>query len=268
MSQERTLANFSELIDDVATVVSVKYQLPHNLVDDREALWKAVNDRIDFTGGYIEKEVGNIVAQTVGLHLAGIAGKPHVHIHYICNTKFEIKTSASRCNSKTRYIQKMNKDEGQEWGTFSELSFKYSPLDTTMPKWQILAYPLKERERSLMPFHYYYWKNSERKYMPKALVDALENVGGAIFDASKAIRERQDAHKARKLNNLQEMYKFGLENRSKFKTFREMREFFEDTLLNPQEIDLEDIPVIKNYNNNVFIVGKKLGLVRYCDYNP
>lgn len=267
MNEEQSLAKLSELIDDIATVVTVKYQLPVNMVDNEDALWKSVTDRIEFSSGWIEKEVGSIVAQTVGLHLAGVAGKPHVHIHYICNTRFEIKTSASRCNSKTRYIQRMNRDEGQEWGTFRDLTFKFSPMDNAMPKWQILAYPLKERSRSPYVFHYYYWKDNERKNMPKVWVDALENVGGAIFDASKAIRERQDAYKARQLNSKEEMYKFALENRSKFKTFREMREFFEVELLGPN-IPIGDRPVMKNFNNNVFIVGNALGLARYCDYDP
>jgi len=267
MNEEQSLAKLSELIPDIATAITVKYNVPVALLDDEEKLWKAVDDRVCFATMWLAKEVGIPRFSSVGLHLDGIKGKPHVHMHYICDARFEIKTAQARSNSKTRFIKTMNED-GMEWGTFSELSFKFAPLDPEMPKWQILAYPLKERMRSPISRHYYYFKGDTRKEMPKVLIDALENVGGAIFDATKALRERQDAHKARRLNNLQEMYKFALENRSKFKTFREMREFFEDTLLSPKDIDLEDIPVIKNYNNNVFIVGKKLGLVRYCDYDP
>lgn len=265
---EYNLAKLSELILDIATAITVKYNVPVTLLDDEEKLWKSVEERLTFSSAWLSKEIGIPLFLTVGLHQDGIRGKPHVHMHYICAERFEIKTAQARSNSKTRFIKLMNEEDGMGWGNFSELTFKFAPLDPEMPKWQILAYPLKERLRSPCENHYYYHTQTGRKLMPKVLIDALENVGGAIFDATKALRERQDAHKARRLNNLQEMYKFALENRSKFKTFREMREFFEDTLLNPKEIDLEEIPVIKNYNNNVFIVGKKLGLVRYCDYDP
>lgn len=267
MNEEQSLVKLAELIPEVATVVTVKYSLPTALVDDTEKLWEAVDDRIEFASMWLTKEVGLPEFMSVGLHLDGIRGKPHVHIHYIIPVKFQLKTASARSNSKVRFIQYMNEDQGMEWGPMRELTFKFEPLDLGMPKWQTLAYPLKERQRSPYKHHYYYFKEGLRKTMPDVLVDALENVGGAIFEAAKGIRERQESYKARRLNNLEEMYKFAKENRSKFKTFREMREFFEEELLGP-DIPLEEIPVIKNYNNNVFIVGKKLRLVRYCDYDP
>lgn len=267
MNEEQSLEKLAELIPDVATVVTVKYSLPA-LVDDDERLWKAVDDRVEFCSMWLEKEVGLPNFMSVGLHLDGIRGKPHVHIHYIIPVKYQLKTASARSNSKIRFIQACIETEGYEWESINQnLTFKFAPLDLGMPKWQILAYPLKERQRSPMIKHYYCYKDNTKKYMPSFLVDALENVGGAIFEAARGIRERQEACKARKLNNLEEMYKFAIENRSKFKTFKEMREFFEVELLGP-DVPLAEIPVIKNYNNNVFIVGKKLGLVRYCDYDP
>lgn len=267
MNEEQSLEKLAELIPDVATVVTVKYSLPSALVDDSGNLWDAVDNRVEFATMWLTKEVGLPEFMSVGLHLDGIRGKPHVHIHYIIPVRFQLKTASARSNSKVRFIQHMNEDEGMEWGPMKELTFKFEPLDLGMPKWQTLAYPLKERQRSPIRRHYYYFKDDTQKLMPSVLVDALENVGGAIFEAARGIRERQEACKARKLNNLEEMYKFAIENRSKFKTFREMREFFEVELLGP-DVPLAEIPVIKNYNNNVFIVGKKLGLVRYCDYDP
>lgn len=267
MNEEQSLEKLAELIPDVATVVTVKYSLPA-LVDNDESMWKAVDDRVEFCSMWLEKEIGLPNFMSVGLHLDGIRGKPHVHIHYIIPVKFQLKTASARSNSKIRFIQGCIETEGYDWESINQnLTFKFAPLDLGMPKWQILAYPLKERQRSPMIKHYYYYKDNTKKYMPIVLIDALENVGGAIFEATRGIRERQEACKARKLNNLEEMYKFAIENRSKFKTFREMREFFEVELLGP-DVPLAEIPVIKNYNNNVFIVGKKLGLVRYCDYDP
>lgn len=267
MNEEQSLAKLSELIPDVATVCTVKYQLPLTIVDNSAQLWASVDEKMQFATMWLAHEVGIPKFMTIGLHLDGIRGKPHVHMHYIIDARFQLKTASARSNSKVRFIQRMNDEEGMEWGPMKELTFKFEPLDLGMPKWQILAYPLKERLRSPHENHYYYFKADTKKIMPKVLIDALENVGGAIFDASRAIRERQESHKARKLNNLEEMYKFAMDNRSKFKTFRQMREFFEIELLGP-DVPLEEIPVIKNYNNNVFIVGKKLGLVSYCDYDP
>lgn len=268
MNEEQSLAKLSELIPDVATVVTVKYSITSALADNEKELWDAVKDRIEFCSMWLEKEIGLPEFMSVGLHLDGIRGKPHVHIHYIIPVRFQLKTASARSNSKVRFIQSCIETEGMDWESINQnLTFKFAPLDLGMPKWQTLAYPLKERHRSPEFRHYYHFMNGVRHPMSPVLVNALENVGGAIFDAARGVRERQEAYKARKLNNLEEMYKFAVENRSKFKTFREMREFFEVELLG-SDVPIAEIPVIKNYNNNVFIVGKKLGLVRYCDYDP
>lgn len=263
-----TMECLANAIPDISTVVTVKVQIPETMRGlDTNDMWEYVDKRRDFINQWLIKEMDSFpVVSTCGIHLDGVHGKPHAHIHFIFPVQFQIKSAAARSNSRTRFIQSRN-ECGFAWGSMREVTFKFDPLDLTMPKWQILAYPLKERIRSPDPKHYFYYKKNMIRALRPMIVDTLENVGGAIFDAAKALRERQDACRARKLNNLEEMYKYAFEHRSKFKTFREMREFLEDNLLGP-DVPLEDIPVIKNYNNNVFIVGKKLGLVRYCDYDP
>lgn len=261
---ESVLKYFSDFVGESCSdfvVITCKVDLEHMSDRSETEWWTVMESKFSGTYLFVYETIGKPWASSVGIHKNGKSKRLHGHIHYIVKApEYKMKTSQANWNQRNRWsVANASED-------ISDTQFKIQKLDPSLPVWQTLAYPLKEGifpeiaiRRNL------YLINSE--WMGESRFGALLEVGKTIYSTALALVERQEAHKTKRLNNLQELYLFAKEHKGKsFNTFKEMRNFLEDAVLG--ELSLEDMPVMKNYNNNIFIVGQKLGLVRYADYDP
>lgn len=261
---ESVLKAFSDFVGDNPEdilVLTCKVDLEHVSQRSETEWWAVMENKCSGTEMYILDTIGNDWCRSVGIHKNGKHKRLHGHIHYLIKCpEYQMKTAQAYWNQRNRFSVKNPECD------ITDVQWKYQRLDPLMPVWQTLAYPLKEGIYPEIAIRRNLYQLA-RVWMGDARFSALLEVGKTIYSSALALLERQEAHRTKKLTNLQEIYVFAKEHKGKsFNTFKEMRNFLEDAILG--ELSLEDMPIMKNYNNNIFIVGQKLGLVRYADYDP
>lgn len=255
-------------------VVTFKYNIPDpvpecitgNLLVDpvpwtEAEMWEFARPHFHTAFNFLQDRFDGVLACSVGLHLHGVNAKPHAHFHFVVNRQYKTRSSSCICNEKMAWCRRQ-KDCYTSECNMKNMTVKFEPLDISKPKWQTLSYPLKERLRGDIEM-YLMMRDGALAPMQVEVIDLLENVGGQLFDAALALRERKEKAEKAQEDNLEELYNIALKNRACFSTFRQMQEYLEDIYIGNKK--LHELPVAKNYNNNIKKVGRMLGIFRYCD---
>lgn len=237
-------------------LISAKLNLDHDEVDE----WEDIsNDKFEVLKKFLEANYGSVIYSSVGLHLGGKNGVPHIHFHFITDKSYESITSQARSNRKSRWL----KTESFEIVNFIKaVSFMHKPFDADKhTPWSFLAYPLKEGNKC----------TSMEMYigLSSRMLGFLLSVATTIYETAMAIRERNDKAQQRREDTLDELEQWARDEYKKegFQTFREMQEHFEDKYL-AEKIEKDGIhglPDVVNYNRNLKKVGRRLGIFRFCD---
>lgn len=237
-------------------LVSVKLNLDH---DEEEEWEEDLFDKFDVFRRFLTDKYGNVLYSSVGKHLGGKNGKPHIHFHYVLDSSYKSITSQARSNLKARWCKD---EEPRDVILMRRVSFAFTPFDGAKnTPWSFLSYPLKEG----------YKVNTMDVYigLTSRILGFLLSVGTTIYETSRAIQERNEKAIHRQIDALDELYKFALEYYKKeaFTTFREMQLFFENFYLKQKvaEDGIHALPDPANYNRNLKKVGFALGVFRFCD---
>lgn len=191
-----------------------------------------------------------------GLHLNGKAERPHIHYHLITDP-FNIKTIKQNSSQhRKRWWDKQDKDTEPDHSFLDTTWRFYDSLDNSKPKYQTLAYPLKEG-------HHFY-KNLKKYYVgiTPTIFDALLIYGQSIYNSQVALHIRQEKCEQRKQNALTDLYEIcRVEN---FHTFDEMKHWLDVNYID--KLDLNEMPDPHHYKNNVLKIAVKLKLRKYSDF--
>lgn len=190
-----------------------------------------------------------IIACSSGLHKQGKREIPHIHYHYIVNHYNEPSNPSQH---RKRWLAK----SGNESESFCDATFKYQRLDSSQPKFQFLAYPLKEG--IVLKRKYYTFEN---QLMSTQMIEYLKEVGGTIYNVMLALRMRQDKCTERKQLALRELY--DICKVEQFSSYKQMMTWLDAHYIDT--LELEDMPDPKNYKTNCQKVAVKLKLLKYSD---
>lgn len=165
--EENITASFSELptvaqvleefIPDDATCISVKINIPDFDPSDNNFVPPSFGDIVQ----YLKDSSVDILACSSGIHLEGRNEIPHVHYHFICNHYNEPSNPSQH---RKRWLAK----ECNSLCNLDNVTFKYQRLEPKKPKYQFLAYPLKEGR--VLPKRYYLYDGG---FMNKEMRDLL-----------------------------------------------------------------------------------------------
>lgn len=244
---------FEDNIPDDALCVSVKMMLTSEHLEDVSGNSIMMRHDVNTVRRFLtEKYFQNltIYAYTCGLHLNGKSKKPHIHLHMIVDN-FEPPSNVSR--DKKVWGNKNDTD-------MSLYSFKFQKLDVDAPKFQFLAYPLKEKKQVLPKKDHYFLLGEPMSF---EYIRFLENVGNDIYSRAYAIKLRVEKSDQKKIHKLQLLKELCEQNRDKFSTYREMMKWLDVAFIHTLKV--EEKPNPKNYKDMCFIVANTLGLVEYSD---
>lgn len=236
---------FEESIPDDATCISVKVNVPD--LEAQEALnhYPAYGSVCRYL-----KDCGvDIIATSSGIHLNGKRQVPHIHYHFIVN-HYNEPTNPSQ--HRKRWLARL----GNETESFSDASFKYQSLDPQYPKYQFLAYPLKEGK--LLKRRNYSFMGKD---MTTEMINFLKSVGETIYNTALALRQRQDKCTERKQLALKEL--FNLCKIQSFSSYKQMMNWLDTNYIDT--LELEEMPDPKNYKTNCQKVAAKLKLLKYSE---
>lgn len=200
------------------------------------------------------KDLGcEILFSSVGLHLNGDAGVPHCHWNFITT---RVAAPSNPSQHRSRWMKK-----NEELGCFDNVSFKFhNKIDLTKPKYNVLAYPLKEG-RSL-PYASRYYKYAGQA-MTKAQIKFLINIGQEIYNTELAVNMRRDKCEERKKQSLHDLLDICTKNQDKFYDLRSMLVFLDEAYI--ATIDIDEYPDPRNYKTNCQKIAVKLGKIKYSD---
>lgn len=236
---------FEQFIPDDATCISVKINVPDYDASDSNFVPPVIGSVLSYL-----KDCGvEVLALSSGLHLNGRKEIPHIHYHIIAN-HYNEPTNASQ--HRKRWLAKPQ----NAMENFEDATFKYQRLEPNKPKFQFLAYPLKEG-RMLLSRCYIY----DGKKMTTEMKNFLLSVGKTIYDTQSALRLRQDKCQERKQLALRELFEI-CSSRS-FSNFKEMMTWLDFNYIDT--LELEDMPDPKNYKTNCQKIAVKLKLLKYSD---
>lgn len=239
------LQKFEEAIPDDATCISVKVNIQDLNVLENCNHYPAYGSVVRYL-----KDCGvDIIAVSSGLHLNGNRQIPHIHYHFIVN---HYNAPSNPSQHRRRWLAK----SGNETETFADATFKYQALDPTLPKYQFLAYPLKESK--LLKKRNYTFKGEQ---MSLEMISFLMSVGETIYQTALALRERQDKCTERKQLALKELYEICKTNT--FSNYKQMMTWLDTNYIDT--LELEEMPDPKNYKVNCQKVAVKLKLLKYSE---
>lgn len=234
-----------EFIPDDATCISVKINVPDFDPSDNNFTPPSFTDIVR----YLKDSSVDILACSSGIHLEGRNDTPHIHYHFVCN-HYNEPTNPSQ--HRKRWLSK----ECNSHYNLDNVSFKYQRLEARKPKYQFLAYPLKEG-RVLLKRHYLY--NGD--LMSKDMRDFLLSVGSTIYQQAFALRLRQEKLQYRRQLAFSELC--DLVGEKEFSSFNELCDWFDDNYL--YKLNYDELPDPKNYKTNIRKIGIKKRLLRTRD---
>lgn len=235
-----------QFIPDDATCISVKINIPDYDPSDNEFIPPNFADVVK----YLKDSGVEILACSSGIHLNGRHEIPHIHYHFIAN-HYTAPTNASL--HRKRWV---GKKENKDICSLEDVSIRYQSLKKNEPRFQFLAYPLKEGIKVLRRCYIY-----DGKKMSNEMLDFLLSVGQTIYQTACALRLRQNKCQERKQLALKEL--FDLCKTKTFSNFREMMLWLDKNYIDT--LDLDDLPDPKNYKTNCQKVAVKLGILKYSD---
>ena len=195
---------------------------------------------------------------SAGVHLEGKNKIPHYHLHII--TDRSVKKPQNPSDHRKRFIAKMHKLGDEEY-SMGDVSMKWASVDTQAPKYNILAYPLKEgrevrNEEGKLKRQYYI---DMYKPMTNEMLKFLKDIGKAIYEHNKALHFRNDLCEERKKHKLMELY--DLVKHQHFDNYKDMLIWLEDNYIG--KLELDKLPDFRNYKSNCEKVAVKLGILKY-----
>lgn len=236
------LENF---IPEDATCISVKINIPDYDASDNNFVPPAFGT----VKQYLEDSGVEILACSSGIHFQGRKEIPHIHYHFI-TTHYNGVSNPSQ--HRKRWLAKADNHNHD----FQDAQFKYQALEANKPKYQFLAYPLKEGNK--LSSKYYLYDGSK---MTSEMVSFLLSVGNTIYQTQCALRLRQEKCQERKQLAYNELVE--LVGDKSFSSFRELCDWFDDNYL--YKLDYDDIPDPKNYKTNIRKIGIKKRLIKTFD---
>lgn len=203
---------------------------------------------------FIEWRNIEIVASSAGVHTRGKNGIPHAHYVFIAKFPQKIDNKHSRHWDKFRRLK-------YPLTSLSTISFRYDLMRADKPCWQILSYPLKERN-----YLGNLWYTIKGNLMENDIKIFLENLGSRLFEEQIAIQERNEACEERKKEKLLNMYEETLsylaENPDAFSNnVLLFLNWAETKFVKHQPIDQS--PMYDSFSKNAIHVAQKIGLVSY-----
>jgi len=243
--QEKSISeNFELDIPDDSMVINVKL----NVEDEEDVDYYDIKKYV--------KELGcNILFSSVGLHKNGENKVPHIHYNFI-TTPFHPPSNPSQ--HRRRWAKKA--DAGLQ---FLETSWKFHhKLDLSKPKYNTLAYPLKEGLIVKTPLSKDIYIYGE-KTMTKPQLDFLIEYGKTLYEASLGLRHRQDKCEERKKNALNDLAKLCSDNKHLFSSYVEMVKWLDDNYI--KNLTIEEYPDPRNYKINCQKIAVNLGKLKYSD---
>jgi len=264
--RENTLANYFSFIEKENHIITVKVDLRSYVDYERpltdelvcEEMWEIVYEgHWNLAHAYIQQLGYTVIASSVGMHLKGKNGNPHIHFHFVIKQPFQVLTS-KHSMIKTRYVKTL---EPPEYLLFKQMSWKHMPIDDKKPLWCILSYPFKEKIRG--PKEMYCLAGSD--FIPYEIIELLELVGSDIYQSSVAQSERNEKSQQRKSEDLEELLQVAVKNRSAFKNFQQMQCWFDTVYLRKlaHHEGIHSLPDIVNFNKNLKKIGYMLNLFEY-----
>lgn len=245
-SENLSLSEMMEqFIPDDATCISVKINIPDYDPSDNQFIPPNFADIVK----YLKDSGVEILACSSGIHLKGRTEIPHIHYHFIAN---HYNAPSNPSQHRKRWMGK----EENKMCSLDDASFKYQNLKKNEPRFQFLAYPLKEGIKVLRRCYIY-----DGQKMSNEMLDFLLSVGQTIYQTACALRLRQDKCQERKQLALKEL--FELCKIQTFSNFREMMLWLDKNYIDTLELD--DLPDPKNYKTNCQKVAVKLGILKYSD---
>lgn len=146
-----------QFIPDDATCISVKVNVPD--YDPSDSNWAP--PALSSIKAYLEDCGLTILALSSGLHINGRREIPHIHYHFIT-------THTNGPSNPSQHRKRWLAKEDNSIHSFDDAQFKYQPLESNKPKYQFLAYPLKEGRRLIKRCYIY-----DGKQMDKEMIDFL-----------------------------------------------------------------------------------------------
>lgn len=242
---ETLLEKLESLIPEDATCISVKVNIPDYDASDCNFIPPAFSALM----AYLKDSGVEVLACSSGLHLNGRNEIPHIHYHIVANHYNEPSNPSQH---RKRWLAK----KGNEVYDFEDATFKYQRLDVNKPKFQFLAYPLKEGH--MLRLKYYLYDGDK---MTSEMKKFLLSVGKTIYETQCALRLRQEKCKERKQLALSELY--DICKLQPFKSFRDMMVWLDTNYIDT--LELEDMPDPKNYKSNCQKIAVKLKILKYSD---
>lgn len=231
-------------ISDESTVITVKVDLTDDYDYDMRPSWSLIDIR-----SYLDDCGVNVIALSSGLHLKGKNQKPHLHYHFI--TEHHLPPTNPSQHRK-RWMIKTNRD-------LSDCSFKYQNIKQNMPRYGILAYPLKEG-LYLRPNTSYEWFGEK---MTQAMFNFLLEVGQSIYQKEIGLKMRQDKCEERKKVSLNELFELCKTNSSHFHNLKSMLVWLDENYI--AKLELDEYPDPKNYKTNCQKICVALGKLKYSE---
>lgn len=233
---------FEELIPDDAMTLSVLHKPIEEGLDSPLYLAKVLN--------YLKAKEYEVIAYTTGLHT-----NHHIHHHHY-------NFILSRCKKPSNPSQHFNRwlDKNKDFA--DDLSFKWKKILPDRPKYDFLAYPLKEgqiltRLKGDPPSNYF-----NGQPMSLGMLTFLKEYAHSLYLVTLAHNKRQDLLAQRKQLKLNELYEVVKERN--FTSYFDMLDWLEDNYLD--NLELEELPDLNNYNSNCRKVAKKLRLIKFSQF--
>lgn len=235
---------FQENIPDDALCVSWKLNVildPSGcLTEDDIKLCKNINRYM------LEITDGDIYGQTCGIHVQGKRCLPHVHLHYIIKENAVWNKSGGGSNPSShrkKYFEKKSWAYPDKKGT---LEMKPQALKTDAPKYQFLAYPLKEG-KYIYSKQLFQWETEE---MSLEMRNFLLEYAQQLFSVKLAKDKREEMAEERRELKFEEMREISKKYNGS-KNYREFEDFMYDNYAVPYMEKNDTFPNVKNYNDNL-----------------
>ena len=193
-----------------------------------------------------------------GQHLQGENKRPHVHLNMIVEPFNFKKITQNASQHRKRWYDKNVESEID--AQFLNLTFKFHDhLEKNKPKYSTLSYPLKE---GLGIFGKHFTKYAY-KNVNKEMYNFLLSVGTDIYNKEVGLHLRQEKCEERKQCALQDLFKMCTDNKSNFRSYKEMALWLDTNYID--KLDINEYPDPKNYKTNLQKIAVKLKLMKYSD---
>lgn len=235
------LEEFETLIPSDAWTYGVRLHIPSNY-----DLSSNYGNPLVVIQNYFLEHSDEVIAMTAGMHCNGTNSIPHFHLHVITRNMIDEKSNPSQF--RNRYFAKNN----VKFST-GTLSIKVQQIQHDAPKWQFLAYPLKEAN-PINNVNMYLWRGCR---MREEMKEFLLQAGNQIYTQQLAMHQRRDASNERKQNALLELYEIA--SKVKHENFEAMIYYLQKNYI--ENCELQELPDQRNYKSNVNKVGQMLKLI-------